>query len=317
MPQLKRSLEDHVFNQQTMADRIRVANLQHEVERSAPMNKKWFWTAGVAAALVVALTASLTLMAPPVLNKSAESVPAATNLAVDAEATAYAMISVDINPSFEVYVDEHGIVIKSKAKNDDAKTLDVQDLLGKTQEDALKAIIERATEAKFIDASDDLDDYVIVSTVILKKDDPDAEANQESMGAKIKAALAEEGALDDTTKVAVIKSTLRDKFAADEKAIPLGLYIIKGMLQVDSDGNPVEDDGTWIKVADFVRNPDALAKLKERAEIVESNNEINKEAQADRQAEREQTKDAAAAARDAAKEARKTEPIGPTEATNP
>jgi hypothetical protein len=60
-------------------------------------------------------------------------------------------------------------------------------------------------------------------------------------------------------KVAVIKATLREKFAADGKEVPLGLYIINGM---------IEKDGATISVSEFVKDKNNINKLAKRAEII-------------------------------------------------
>lgn len=256
------------------------------------MPKKLIWSVGVAAALVVAIIASVTLLTPPVLTQTADSKPATTAQVADVETTAYAMVSIDINPSFELYLDEAGNVIEIEPVNQDAAQLRKEEkvafqaMIGQPSDDVVAAIIDLAKKHEYIKSGDSTTDYVLVSSVILDEEDPDAEANQDSIGAKIKAKLSVPGALDDTTKVEIIKATLREKFAADEKDIPLGLYIIKGMYT-----GPERDEP--IKVSEFVKNKADLAKLEQRAERVET----RQEAKETRESEKAVTKESRKAER--------------------
>ena len=143
------------------------------------------------------------------------------------------MISVDINPSFEIYADADGKVVEIKPVNDDAKTLDVSALIGLPVDDAVSGIIALATEAGFIDSSDNIEDYVIVSTVLLDEESADAEDKQDELDDMITEGLAEDETLPDTTKVAVIKATQVEMFLAKGKDVPMGLYVINGMISKD------------------------------------------------------------------------------------
>ena len=58
------------------------------------------------------------------------------------------------------------------------------------------------------------------------------------------------------TKVYLLKSSREEKFLADEKEIPLGLYIINGMVE--------QEDGTTLSVKDFMANTDNIAKIENR-----------------------------------------------------
>lgn len=288
MNQLKKSLEQHVMNDAAMYDRVRSTTLQHTPERRNPMPKKLIWSVGVAAALVVAIIASVTLLTPPVLTQTADSKPATTAQVADVETTAYAMVSIDINPSFELYLDESGSVLKIKARTDDAEALKEANedtfkaWLGQPVADVTSGIIAFVASKGFIDGNASDPGYAVVSTVVLNQNDPDAEANQEAIGQKIKAALEVEGALDDSTKVEIIKATLREKMQADKEFMPLGLYIIKGLYV-----GPENFTDDMIKVKKFVKSPDSLAKLLERAEEVTARREDKAEEKATKQSEKE------------------------------
>jgi hypothetical protein len=169
---------------------------------------------------------------------------------------AYAIVSVDINPSFELTAAEDGSVISIEAINEDAKTIITEDLIGLPVEQAVEQLIIRATEAGFINAEDEVEDYVIVSTVLLDETNPDLDEEQDELDDLIGDELEDSDEIADTTIVTVIKATQREKFEADGKDIPLGLYIINGMIEVD---------GEMISVKEFVSNSDNLEKLERRA----------------------------------------------------
>lgn len=169
---------------------------------------------------------------------------------------AYAIVSVDINPSFELTAAEDGSVLSIEAINDDAKTIITEDLIGLPVEQAVEQLIIRATEAGFINADDETEDYVIVSTVLLDETNPDLDEEQDELDETIGDELEDSDEIDDTTVVTLIKATMREKFEADGKDIPLGLYIINGMIEVD---------GEMVSVKEFVSNADNLEKLERRA----------------------------------------------------
>jgi len=263
MDKLKNSIKEHAFNETEMFDQIRLQNTRKERIHMF-MNKKVWISIGVAAAMLLAIATSAALLIPSrqKAQTEAEAIKYA-QVKYSEHPLAAAMISVDINPSFEIYADADGKVVEIKPVNDDAKTLDVSALIGLPVDDAVSGIIALATEAGFIDSSDNIEDYVIVSTVLLDEESADAEDKQDELDDMITEGLAEDETLPDTTKVAVIKATQVEMFLAKGKDVPMGLYVINGM---------ISKDGVMIPVSEFVSNSDNLNKLKNRAEIVGKGN---------------------------------------------
>ena len=181
---------------------------------------------------------------------------------------AFAMISVDINPSFEVYVDANGNVLSIEAVNDDAATMDVSMFLGMPAQEAVAGIINSSEAAGFIHGEDELEDYVLVTTVLLEDESTENQQKQDHLGQLIRERVEAAGELGDTTKVAIIKATKVELFEAREKDIPMGLYIINGM---------IENNGEMIPVSEFVSNKDNLNKLKNRSDVAEKKNKSNGE----------------------------------------
>lgn len=263
MDSLKNSVQKNALNETDLLARIR-QDAQKKAGKSFMTRKAWL-SSGVAAALLIAVIATWGAYGPTLDGITPEPAQTRTQVAAGLPATqnlAYAMVSVDINPSLELYTDKDGIVLEIKARNHDAQTLKLEDQVGKPAEEVVKTIIQRATDAGFIKPDDSIDDYVIVSTVALdegqKSDEAETGKNLESLGNKIQQAV-EAADLANTTKVAVIKATLQEKHSADKNGVPLGLYIINGM---------VTKGGQEIPVAEFVKEQKNVDKLAKRADIV-------------------------------------------------
>lgn len=168
-----------------------------------------------------------------------------------------AVVSVDINPSFELSVNNGGLVIKIEALNDDAKSLDTDDLLGEPVEEVVDAIVSLATEAGFIDITDLEDDYVLVSTVLIQ-----GSANQ--VGDMIQQRIRDRIHLSDPLQcvnLVQIKATLQEQMQARNKDVPVGLYVINGMIQTPN--------GQYISVKEFFSNPLYRLAIKNRAQFNE------------------------------------------------
>lgn len=169
----------------------------------------------------------------------------------------FASISVDINPSFELLVDYDNLIVEIKALNEDAQSIDTSSIVGTSADTAVASLINLATEAGFIITDDEVEDYVLVTTVIVDEAetivDEEESVLQEELETELETTL--ESSIVDT-KVYLLKSTREEKFLADEKEVPLGLYIINGMVK--------QEDGTTISVKDFMANTDNIAKIENR-----------------------------------------------------
>ncbi len=168
-----------------------------------------------------------------------------------------AIVSVDINPSFELSVNNGGLVIKIEALNTDAESLDTNDLLGEPVEEVVDAIVSLATAAGFIDIDDLEDDYVLVSTVLNK-------GTAAKVGDLIQQRIRDRIHLSDklqNVNLVQIKATLQEQMQARDKDVPIGLYVINGMIQTQN--------GEYISVKDFFSNPQYRLTIKNRAQFNE------------------------------------------------
>jgi hypothetical protein len=151
-----------------------------------------------------------------------------------------ATIRVEINPAFDILVDEDNKVIDILALNEDALGFDKAPYLGVPVEEAIDALIAYAIEAGFID-EEYIESDVVVITLLTDDEDEDKEA-VDNLGRRIQAYLAsqEEGAVVD---IVFIKENKRELFAAAGKEIPLGLYVIQGRV--------LQEDGNYISMREL------------------------------------------------------------------
>jgi hypothetical protein len=168
-----------------------------------------------------------------------------------------AIVSVDINPSFELSVNNAGLVIKIDALNVDAQSLDTADLIGMPIEEAVDAIVVLAAEAGFIDLTDLEDDYIVVSTVV-------SEGTPAELGDTLQTRLHDRIQLSDTLQCinfVQIKATLQEQAQARDEDIPVGLYVINGMIQTQN--------GELLTVREFFADDENKLAIQTRAQITE------------------------------------------------
>jgi post-segregation antitoxin (ccd killing protein) len=164
------------------------------------------------------------------------------------------IISIDINPSFTLEVDANNLVLSIKAENADAEKILVSDLVGQEAALVVETIILRAQEAGFL-MDPTLSDYVLVTTAPVHVGD---ESIADHLNDLIQEALNKEGTSDDVN-VALIKATLQQWLDALDKNVPLGLYVISGLVNVN---------GEIMSVADFLKTSGNLELLETIAHIV-------------------------------------------------
>lgn len=168
-----------------------------------------------------------------------------------------AVISIDINPSFELSVNNAGLVIKIDALNADAESLNTTDLIGDPVEDVVDSIVALATEAGFINITDLDDDYVVISTVL-------AQGISLQLGDTLQTRIRDRIHLSDTLQcvnLVQIKATLQEQAQARDRDVPVGLYVINGMIQ--------NQDGVMLSVREFFANDENKITIRTRAQITE------------------------------------------------
>jgi hypothetical protein len=168
---------------------------------------------------------------------------------------AVSIVAIDINPSFQLKVDADGKVVEVRAINKEAKTIEVSDLVGWLATDAVKEIILRAQTAGFIDLDDDTEDYVLITTAPIRDEDQDA---TDELNDDLEDEFDGEDETDDVS-VILMKATKQQAFEAEGKKVPLGLYVINGMVQVE---------GELMSVSEFMKGDGNLELLEPITTII-------------------------------------------------
>lgn len=242
MNKIKKSIEMHAFNEDELLSRITLQADREGLTNQRPQGgssvKKVLGLFALSFALVLALWIGLNDFSP--VDK---------NLVTT-------IVAIDINPSFEISVNALNHVVKVEAINEDAETIEVDDLIGMKAEDAVEWIIQRAGEAGFIDIEDLDEDFVVITTISLEDDEEVQDELQERIQDQIK-----DSAYLQSLNIVSIKATQREKFEAEGKDIPIGLYVINGYV--------LQEDGTFMKAGEFFSNPENKEAVKGRVKITE------------------------------------------------
>lgn len=246
MNKIKKSIEMHAFNEDELLSRITMQADREGLTTQRPHGgksmKKVFGLFALSFALVLALWIGLN-----------EFSPVDKNLVTT-------IVAIDINPSFEVSVNELNNVVKIKAVNKDAREIEYDDLIGMKVEEAVDLIIQRAGDAGFINVEDLEEDFVVITTISLDDDEEDHEELQERIQDQIK-----DSAYLQSLNIVSIKATQREKFEAEGKDIPVGLYVINGYV--------LQEDGSFMKAGEFFSNPENKEAVKDRVQITEERTE--------------------------------------------
>ena len=244
MNKIKKSIEMHAFNEDELLSRITMQADREGLTSQRPLGgksmKKVLGLFALSFALVLGLWVGLNQFSP--VDKSLIT----------------SIVAIDINPSFEVSVNALDNVVKIEAVNDDAEVIEVDDLIGMKVEDAVDLIIQRAGEAGFIDIEDLDEDFVIITSISLQDRDQDHDRIQDRIQDQIK-----DSEYLQSLNIVSIKATQREKFEAEGKNIPIGLYVINGYV--------LQEDGSYMKAGEFFSNPENREAVKNRVQITEEN----------------------------------------------
>ena len=232
MNQLKKRIQKHALNREEIYQSLNIKK-----ERS--LFKKFLVPTTILATLLMAVIFGPLINAPTQEN-------------VNQVIGAIAYYQVEINPQFEIAVDEDGLVVDIKALNEDAKTFELEQYMNMEVERVIEQLIAIATEKGFIDATDDVEDFVTVSSVVIDEDNEEDKTNVDSIGDRIRARIEASGEVDPRTNVIYVKATLVEKMEAAGKEVPLGLYVIHGM---------IGSDGEMIPISEYVKDRNALKKM--------------------------------------------------------
>jgi hypothetical protein len=253
---LKMSIEEHAYNEEQLLRHIR-ADIR--TLRIRPVEKRK--TIRLPKLLKLVLTLSMVVafasLGVALLNNFNPFQPQ-PNLIT-------AVYAIDINPSFEISVNKQDKVVSIIAVNDDALTITVDDLLGKDAAVVIESLIQRSIDARFINIDDLVDDYVLVTSIPMSDDDLDQST---AIAGKINT-LTKTSEILHHLNVAVIKSDLVTLRLAEDKKIPIGLYVINGMVK--------QSDDTYLSAKEFFSNPENRATFQTKGAIKETKTNAIKE----------------------------------------
>lgn len=244
MNKLEKSIQKNAFNQDDMLTRIQAETYGMKSKTlfgGTPMKK-----------VIVLLALGFTLIFAVWFGLNQNKVVKVSEIVKDNEVVM--LVGIDINPSFELSVNRNNNVVEIEALNDDAKTIDVSDLIDEPVEDVVEEIIRRAAQAGFLDVNDLEEDYVVVSTVSLEDDEDEQDELEEEIGQKVR-----DSEFLQSLNIVQIKATQREKFEAEGKNIPVGLYVINGYV--------LQEDGTFLSAKEFFSDPENKDKISNRSNI--------------------------------------------------
>lgn len=238
MNNFKKSFNENSFNEDKVlsmlykrAEKDGLRSQWAKTPKESKMKKTIIWAVGLVTVLVLGLVLTNQF---PLMNDN----------------VVMASISVDINPSFELDVNKNGIVLSVEALNEDAQSLDTTDLIGLDSAEAIERIVQLATEAGFIDPLDLEDDYVVVTTVMANDGNDDV---LDTLNLQLQERIQNSGILQGVN-VIEIKADIAQKMEAEGKDVPVGLYVLHGMV--------TSPDGTILSAKEFFSKQGNLDALK-------------------------------------------------------
>ncbi len=242
MDKLKQSFKDNLMNEDEIYKSLIKKTNTHK--SFSFLQNKLILSLSVAIVLIIAIVLSNL----PSLNIN--KTPTTIGISTPSNKLAYAIVSVDINPSFELYIDIDDTVIEINPLNDDAKSLALDQLIGLPVQDVVEDLIKQAQDSGFINLSDMNQDTVIISTISYGSDGVKL---VKDIQVKLRSSLA----IDRNIKSYILKATDEDREEAKRENISLGIYMLNGIIQ---------NNGTPMNVQTFVSDLDNLEVLEEYAE---------------------------------------------------
>ncbi|MBI9012319.1 MAG: hypothetical protein JEZ08_08845 [Clostridiales bacterium] len=167
------------------------------------------------------------------------------------------IVTVDINPSVKIFLDKKEKVISAKAMNNDAETISYDHIIGIDVGEAIESIVLQAKVAGYIDEDDLEEDYVLITTVPMNNGRDKTDQVKEKINNRI--AYSDEL---QSVNVAIIKASKVEMFEAEEKKVPVGLYVVNGKITVDGEEVPVKEFFSNSKNVDKFKEKGTITKMK-------------------------------------------------------
>lgn len=232
MSQLKKSIDQAFLNEDQMLSQIRL-----KTKQTKPSS---YWLLKLV---------SLSLMVALILVNIPQAQKEVIGIVSRNHKLAYAMISVDVNPSIELYVDESYVVLDYFLVNEDAQKLNGDTWIGQSMDSVLKDLFDQMLSLNLISTLDGVQDYVVISAVSSSDESSVISSIQDSLGLNAK--------IDRNIQTYVLSASEDDLEAALKAGMSLGLYMINGLVQ---------DGQASMSIQSFASDPNNLEKLEEIAE---------------------------------------------------
>lgn len=241
MDKLKQTFNDNLLNEDKILMSI---NKKIKPKNSWLYNRNIQISFGLLTLIIISLLITNIIQFQP--NKSIKTI----GITTPRNQLAYALVSIDINPSFELYVDKNDKVIEINSINDEAETLDIDQLIGFEVQDVVESLIKQAQDKGYINSLDTNQDTVIISTINYGIDG-------EKLIRNIQVKLGSSLNIDRNVKSYIIQATEDDREEAKKENISLGIYMLNGIIQ---------NNGVPMSVQKFVSDLNNLEVLEEYAE---------------------------------------------------
>lgn len=241
MERLKQTFKENLLNENRILESI---------NSSIKPKQNWFNQRELRISLGMLSLIILALFVTNLIQNKTDRITNTIGITTPRNNLAFALVSVDINPSFELYVDLEDKVIEISPLNEEAKSLSLDELIGLEVEDVVENLIEQAQNKGFINLSDLNQDTVIISTINYGLD---GEKLIRNIQVKLRSSLT----IDRTIKSYILKATDKDREKAKEENISLGIFMLNGIIQ---------NNGVPMSVQLFVSDLNNLEKLEEYAE---------------------------------------------------
>jgi len=161
-------------------------------------------------------------------------------------------VVVDINPSVQLNLNDEEIVEGFIALNEDANSLELEQLTGMSLAEALEYVAQSAVDNGFIDPEDLEDDYIII-TAVSEKEQKDIES--------IVKQVKKESDILKTVNIAYTEASMDQVEEAKEKNEPVGLISV---------GESIDDSET-LTVKSFFQDENAKSLFLEKGIILKEN----------------------------------------------
>ena len=241
MERLKQTFKENLLNENRILESI---------NSSIKPKQNWFNQRELRISLGMLSLIILALFVTNLIQNKTDRITNTIGITTPRNNLAFALVSVDINPSFELYVDLEDKVIEISPLNEEAKSLSLDELIGLEVEDVVENLIEQAQNKGFINLSDLNQDTVIISTINYGLD---GEKLVRNIQVKLRSSLT----IDRTIKSYILKATDKDREKAKEENISLGIFMLNEIIQ---------NNGVPMSVQLFVSDLNNLEKLEEYAE---------------------------------------------------